>query len=251
MVAHTRLDCAVASAGIMRHAAAQAIHHTSHRSAFGKLLVEQPLMQNVLADLVIESEATTASVMRLARAYDEAREDESARVFQRIATAVLKYWICKRAPNHVYESLECFGGNGYVEESIMARLYREAPLSSIWEGSGNVICLDVLRAIEREPQSLGVLFDELKLVRGADRRLDAFVDELQKEFNDKSNLEARARRITERLALALQGSLVVQSSPPPVADAFCASRLNPSNGTYGTLPDSVDFRSIIERASTR
>jgi putative acyl-CoA dehydrogenase len=233
----------------MRQALAQAMHHTAHRSAFGRLLIEQPLMKNVLADLALEVEAATVSMLRLARAYDDGRHDERARVFARIATAVLKYWICQRAPNLVYEALQCLGGSGYVEESIMSRLYREAPLSSIWEGSGNVICLDVLRAMRREPDALPALMDELGLARGADSRLDTFVDELREELSDQADVELRARRITEKMALALQGSLVVRNSPSYVADAFCASRLgNKSHHLYGALPASVDFDQIIARA---
>ncbi len=249
MVAHTRLDCAVTSAALMHQAVSQAIHHTRHRSAFGKLIVDQPLMQNVLADLALEAEAATVSVMRLARAYDEAQLDDGARSFRRLATAVLKYWICKRAPGHVYESLECLGGNGYVEESVMSRIYREAPLSSIWEGSGNVICLDVLRAMEREPQSVSLFMDELELSRGANKYLDSFVVELQKELSDRANIEERARIVTGKMALALQAALVARNSPSFVSDAFCASRLKSVSGIYGALTDRVDFRNIIERAS--
>jgi putative acyl-CoA dehydrogenase len=248
MVAHTRLDCMVTSAALMRQALTQAIHHTAHRAAFGRLLIDQPLMQNVLADLALEVEAATLSAMRLARTYDDARSDDEARVFQRIATAVLKYWVCKRTPNHVYESLECLGGNGYVEEAMLSRLYREAPLSSIWEGSGNVICLDVLRAMGREPESVTTLMGELSLSRGANRHLDEFVVDLEKELSDTMNLETRARRIAEKMALALQASLMVRHSPAFASDAFCASRLKPSSGVYGTLADSVEFRKIVERA---
>lgn len=249
MVAHTRLDCAVTSAALMRQAVSQAIHHTRHRSAFGKLIADQPLMQNVLADLALEAEAATVSVMRLARAYDEAQLDDGARSFRRLATAVLKYWICKRAPGHVYESLECLGGNGYVEESVMSRIYREAPLSSIWEGSGNVICLDVLRAMGREPESVSLFMDELELSRGANKYLDEFIVELQKELSDRANIEQRARIVTGKMALALQAALVARNSPSFVSDAFCASRLKSVSGVYGALTDRVDFRNIIERAS--
>ena len=205
-------------------------------------------MQNVLADLAIEAEAATVGMLRLARAYDEGRKDERARAFARLATAVLKYWICKRTPGHVYEAMECLGGNGYVEESVMPRLYREAPLSSIWEGSGNVICLDVLRAMARSPEALPVFLYELTESRGADRRLDKFIFDLHQELNDLSDLESRARTITEKMALALQGALLVRHSPPAVADAFCASRLEGGAGkVYGTLPAGVDFKQIIER----
>jgi putative acyl-CoA dehydrogenase len=249
MVSHTRLDCLISSAGLMRQAVAQATHHAAHRSAFGHLLADQPLMQNVLADLALESEAATLAMLRLARAYDESRDNESARPFARIATAVLKYWVCKRTPEHVYESLECHGGGGYVEESIMPRLYREAPLSSIWEGSGNVICLDILRAMEREPETLEMLLEELSLTRGADSRLDKFIDELRKDLSDLSNLEVTARIIAGRMAVALQASLLITNSPSFVADAFCASRLESVHGrTYGTLSPDTDFKAIIKRA---
>jgi putative acyl-CoA dehydrogenase len=210
----------------------------------------------VLADLCLESEATTALAMRLARAYDEARadadagEDESdAQLFKRLATAVGKFWTCKRAPNHAFEALECHGGAGYVEESGMPRLYREAPLASIWEGSGNVMSLDVLRALMRSPRSLEVFFDEVEQAQGADARLDASVTKLKQQFTDPSTLEQRARRVVEGMALCLQGSLLVRNAPPAVADAFCAGRLSDEGGLeYGTLPAGVDFEGIIERS---
>ena len=256
MVGHTRLDCVIGSAAGMRVGVVNALHHTAHRSAFGKLLIEQPLMRNVLADLCLESEATTALAMRLARAYDEARadadagEDESdAQLFKRLATAVGKFWTCKRAPNHAFEALECHGGAGYVEESGMPRLYREAPLASIWEGSGNVMSLDVLRALMRSPRSLEVFFDEVEQAQGADARLDASVTKLKQQFTDPSTLEQRARRVVEGMALCLQGSLLVRNAPPAVADAFCAGRLSDEGGLeYGTLPAGVDFEGIIERS---
>jgi putative acyl-CoA dehydrogenase len=233
----------------MRQAVAQALHHCAHRSAFGKKLADQPLMQNVLADLAIESEAATTAMMRLARAYDEGAGDERQNLFKRLATAVVKYWVCKRCPVAVGEALECLGGNGYVEESMLPRLYREAPLSSIWEGSGNVMCLDVLRAMGRSPESVEAFFDEIELARGADRRLDAFVDRLRSDLTDFDAVETRARGVVERLALALQGSLLVRNADPAVADAFSASRLGGEHGlAFGTLPRGVDFRRIIERA---
>ncbi len=249
MVSHTRLDCVIGSASLMRQAVAQALHHTAHRAAFGKLLNQQPLMQNVLADLAIESEAATVSLLRLARAYDDGREEVEARAFSRLATAVLKYWICKRTAGLVHEALECHGGAGYVEESILPRLYREAPLSSIWEGSGNVICLDVLRALRREPESLTALLSEIELARGLSPHLDAFVAGLQADLRETASLELRARVITERLALALQASLLLRNSPAYVAEAFCASRLQGGGPTvYGTLPSDIAFARIIERA---
>jgi putative acyl-CoA dehydrogenase len=251
MVNHTRLDCASGSAGIMRQALTQALHHTRHRAAFGKRLIDQPLMRSVLVDLAIESEAATTLTLWLASRYD-ARDDASPaeRALTRIATAITKYWICKRCPGHVGEALECLGGAGYVEESIMPRLYREAPLSSIWEGSGNVICLDVLRAISREPESLPALLAELERSRGADRRLDAHLDRVRAQLRDDDQIIARARRIVESLALALQGALLVQHAPPAIADAFCAARLDDRYGhIYGALPRGLDRRAILERAA--
>jgi putative acyl-CoA dehydrogenase len=256
MVGHTRLDCVLGSAAGMRWAAVNATHHAAHRSAFGKRLIDQPLMRNVLADLCVESEAATALAMRLARAYDEAGEDaregrdsSEAQLFKRLATAVGKYWVCKRTPHHAFEALECLGGNGYVEESGMPRLYREAPLMSVWEGSGNVISLDVLRALSRSPESLGVFFAELDQARGGDPRLDAHLDSLHKEFSNPENLETRARRVVEKMALGLQGALLVRHAPAAVADAFCASRLQRDAGLeYGTLPADSDFETIIERS---
>ncbi len=256
MVGHTRLDCVIGAAAGMRTGVVAATHHTAHRSAFGKLLADQPLMRNVLADLCIESEATTALAMRLARAYDEAHADadasedsSDAQLFKRLATAVGKYWTCKRAPNHAFECLECHGGAGYVEESGMPRLYREAPLASIWEGSGNVMSLDVLRALTRSPRSLEVFVDEVEQARGADARLDASVAKLKDQFaQDPATLEQRARRVVESMALCLQGSLLVRNGAPAVADAFCASRLAGDAGLeYGTLPAGVDFEGIIAR----
>jgi putative acyl-CoA dehydrogenase len=249
MVNHTRLDCSLGSAAGMRHGVAQAIHHAKHRSAFGNLLVAQPLMQNVLADLAIESEAATIGAMRLARAYDEAiAGDEHSEQFKRLANAVLKYWICKRAPMHAGEALECLGGNGYVEESGMPRLYREAPLASIWEGSGNVQCLDVLRAMARSPRSAEAFFTEVDEAAGADARLDSYVAGLRHGLTDLEGIEARARRVVEHMALALQGSLLVRFGDPAVADAFCASRLGGEGGrAFGTLPPGTDFARIVER----
>ncbi len=258
MVGHTRLDCVIGAAAGMRSGVVSAIHHATHRSAFGKKLIDQPLMRNVLADLCLESEATTALAMRLARAYDEAHadvidgpaeNDSDAQLFKRLATAVGKFWTCKRAPNHAFESLECLGGAGYVEESGMPRLYREAPLASIWEGSGNVMSLDVLRAMTRSPRSLEVFLAEVEEATGADARLDAGVARLKQQFADPSTLEQRARRVVESMALCLQGSLLVRNAPPAVADAFCAARLSGEGGLeYGTLPAGLDFEGIIARS---
>jgi len=248
MVNHTRLDCVIGTAAIMRFAVEQATWHTSHRAAFGKTLIDQPLMTNVLADLCLESEAATLAAMRLARAYDNPDDDRAETLFKRLATAVIKYWVCKRGPAVTGEALECLGGNGYVEASGMPRLYREAPLSSIWEGSGNVIALDVLRALSSSPESLDAFFAEVELAAGADPRLDAHVAAVRDEFTRPEGLETRARRIVEGLALALQGSLVVRHSPPAVADAFCAARLDGDAGlAFGTLPAGVDTRAIVER----
>ncbi len=249
MVNYTRLDCATGSSTGMRHGVAQAINHAQNRSTFGKLLAEQPLMQNVLADLAVESEAATISSLRLARAYDEAvAGDEQAESFKRIANAVLKYWICKRAPWHAVECLESLGGNGYVEESGMPMLYREAPLSSIWEGSGNVQCLDVLRAMVKSPASLNAFFDEVG--EASDPRLDPFVEKLRADLTDMDGIESRARNLVERMALSLQGSLLVRFGDEAVADAFFASRLSGERGgAFGTLPAGTDFERIIERHS--
>ena len=252
MVGHTRLDCAIGASAGMRSGVAQAIFYDSQRSAFGKKLVDQPLMTNVLADLSIESEAATASMMRLARAYDDAAGgDDRAALFQRIATPVLKYWICKRAPWHAVESLECLGGNGYAEESGMPRLFRESPLTSIWEGSGNVQCLDALRAMVKSPASTEVFFEEVGEAAGSDARLDAFVGDLRESMGkDPETMEVRARRIVEGMALALQGSLLVRHGDPDVADAFCASRLGGDWGqAFGTLPAGIDYPSIISRSA--
>jgi putative acyl-CoA dehydrogenase len=250
MVAHTRLDCVLGATSTIRQATAQALHHAAHRAAFGKALVDQPLMRVVLADLAVESEAATVTAMRLARAFDDAaRGDEAAGAFRRLATAVGKYWVCKRQPTVVGEALECLGGNGYVEESIMPRLFRESPLNGIWEGSGNVICLDVLRALAREPQAIEVFLGELDATAGADPRLDTAVGLVRAELGDIVGIEARARRVVEAMALAFQGSLLVRFGHPAVADAFLASRLAGDEGlALGTLPTGVDEGTIIERA---
>jgi putative acyl-CoA dehydrogenase len=248
MVQHTRLDCVIGSASLMRQAVVQAVHHARYRQAFGRLLIAQPLMQNVLADLCLESEAATVLMMRLARAFDARESDAAERGFARLGTAVAKYWVSKRGPAHVNEALECLGGNGFVEESILPRLYREAPLNSIWEGSGNVICLDILRAIHKEPDAVASVGDEIRLARGADRRFDAFADRLEKELPSAAT-EVEARRLAERLALALQASLLIRHSISEVADAFCATRLaNEGGRAFGTLPAKTGFRAIIERA---
>jgi putative acyl-CoA dehydrogenase len=248
MVNHTRLDCVLNSAGLLRAALAEATHHTAHRSAFGRRLIEQPLMQNVLADLCIESEAATLTGMRLARAYDDAASDEQQARFKRLATAVSKYWICKSAVWSIGEALECLGGNGYVEESGMPRLYREAPLNSIWEGSGNINALDVLRATAHVPGACDSFLAELALASGAEPRLHTYVDTLKEELAEPGEIELRARRVVERMGIALQASVLIRHGNPVVADAFCATRLHGDHGrALGTLPAGIDFRAIIER----
>jgi putative acyl-CoA dehydrogenase len=249
MVAMTRLDCIIGSSTLMREATVQAAHHAQHRSAFGGLLIDKPLMRNVLADLSLESEAATTLMMRIAGAVDRAsRGDQQEQAFKRLATAVGKYWITKRAPNVAAEALECLGGNGYVEESGLPRLYREAPLNSVWEGSGNVNALDVLRAMAREPASVDAFFAEVDLARGADPRLDDAVLGIKAGIADLDEIESRARRLVERMALVLQASLLVRHAPQPVADAFCASRLAGDWGhAFGTLPRGVDTGALVER----
>src|SRR3954471_10127085 len=245
MVNTTRLDCVLGSAATVRAALTQAIHHARHRRAFGALLVDQPLMQNVLADLAVESEAATALAVRLAAALDAG---ESA--FLRLAGAAAKFWVCKRTPAVVGEAMEVLGGNGYVEESGLPRLYRQAPLNSIWEGSGNVIALDVLRAMGRSSDTLAAVSDEIELARGADGRFDDAVNRLHAELGDPEQLPVRARRIAGLLALCLQGSLLLRFSPAPVADAFCATRLAGDWGAVlGTLPAGVPARDVVERAT--
>lgn len=249
MVNYTRLDCVIGAAAGMRQAVVAATHHASYRSAFGRLLVEQPLMQNVLADLIIESEAATLLALRLAHACDRAETDAHEVLVRRIGTAVGKYWVTKRAPAHAAEALECLGGNGYVEESIMPRLYREAPLGSIWEGSGNVNCLDVLRAMAKEPETVEAFLTEVTRQQGADARLDGAITSFKRELTNPSTLEVGARRLVEQMALLWQGALLIQYGHPAVADAFCASRLAGDWGrAFGTLPAEADFPAIIARA---
>ncbi|MBC7630033.1 acyl-CoA dehydrogenase family protein, partial [Aeromicrobium sp.] len=249
MVSATRMDCILGSAGIMRKALAEAAWHTSHRSAFGATLADQPAMINVLADLAVESEAATLVSMRLASAVDKPH-DAHEQALRRIGLALEKFWVCKRTPFMVAEALECFGGNGYVEESGMPLLFRESPLNSIWEGSGNVNALDVLRALAREPESLDAWITEVGSARGEDSRLDAAVDEVLVELADLSDVEARARRIAGRMAAALQGATLVKHGDPSVADAFCASRLGGDwGGTFGTLPRGLDLVGIVDRTT--
>ncbi|WP_367435779.1 acyl-CoA dehydrogenase family protein [Streptomyces celluloflavus] len=247
MVAATRLDCVSGAAAVMRQAVAQALHHTAYREAFGGRLIDKPLMRNVLADLALESEAATTLALRLAAAYDSGTEQD--RDFLRLAVPAAKYWVTKRCTPMVAEALECLGGNGYVEESGMPRLLREAPLNSIWEGSGNVQALDVLRALRREPAALNAFLTELGGVRGADHRLDRAIRGLLTELADLDGIEARARRLVERMALVLQGALLVRHAPSEVADAFCASRLGGDAGAaFGTLPHTLGLGAIVARA---
>ncbi|MGN6250765.1 MAG: acyl-CoA dehydrogenase family protein [Marmoricola sp.] len=252
MVNMTRLDCVIGSSAGMRTALALAAHHARHRSAFGKLLIDLPAMRNVLADLQVESEAATTAMFRLAGANDRAiRGDEGEAALRRIALAVTKYYVCKRAPMVAGEALECLGGNGYIEEFDAARVYRELPLLSIWEGSGNVAALDALRAMVREPHTLDAFFTEAELAIGSDARYDDAVDRLKKEFTSFDDMELRARRVVEQMALVFQGSQLLRHSPAAVADAFCASRLARDwGGAFGTLPAGLDLAPILERTET-
>ena len=249
MVAMTRFDCMIGSSGGLRQATAQALHHCRHRSAFGATLSDQPLMQNVLADLALESEAALAMTLRVARALDN-QADEHERLLTRLATPVGKYWICKRTPNHAYEAMECIGGSGVMENCIMPRLYREAPVNAIWEGSGNVQCLDTLRALQKSPESLAAFFTELDRAKGGDTRFDRFVGQLKTDFANTDDLQYRARNLVDRLALGFQAAQLLQHSDAAVADAFCAARLESHGGlNYGNLPSGVDAKAIIQRAT--
>ena len=249
----TRFDIVVAAAGMMRAAVHQALHWTEHRVAFGRRLVEQPLMQNVLADLAIESEAAMLLAFRLARAFDRMHEDEQERLITRIVTPVAKYWLCKRLPMMIAECMEVLGGNGFVEEAgPIARLYREAPLNGIWEGSGNVICLDVLRAMQKTPNARDALFRELGPGIERDGRVSRYLDVIGTELGNAQGLEGCARRITEMLAQLLSAALLVQHAPKDVVDAFCTGRLSRDGGkAFGTLPGRVECGAIIERARLR
>jgi putative acyl-CoA dehydrogenase len=247
MANYTRLDCAIGSSSLMRQALAQALHHAKHRTAFQRKLIDQPLMTNVLADMALESEAAAALTFRLARAYDE--DTEEAAVFRRVLTPAAKFWICKRAPALTYEAMEVLGGSGYIEESIMPRLYREAPVNSIWEGSGNVMCLDVLRAIERTPHAAEVLAAELDI--DVEPRVRPFLDRLSQRLsgNDRHD-EAQARALVRDLVLSLQAVLLVKHAPAEIADGFCASRLGDGAGAaFGLLPGGIDAHAIVARAA--
>jgi len=244
-----RLDFVIGSAGLMRQALSQAIHHTSNRRAFQRNLVDLPIMRNVVADLAVESEAMMWMSMRLAAALDRAETNRAEGLLSRICTPVAKYWACKRAPAFVAEALECHGGNGFIADHLMERLYREAPLNGIWEGTGNVICLDVLRSMTREPETVGVFLDELRTARGGNARLDSYADDLTRRLADPAALEPVARRVVEMMAFALQASLLVRYSSPAVADAFCTTRLDGDWGqAFGTVPRGLDTQAIVDRA---
>jgi putative acyl-CoA dehydrogenase len=246
---YTRLDCAIGSAGLMRQAVAQAIHHASHRTVFQRKLADQTLMTRVLADLALEAEAAMLLALRLARAYDR-QADAAETAFRRLVTPAAKYWICKRGPTLAAEAMEVLGGNGYVEESIMPRLYREAPVNSIWEGSGNIMCLDVLRALGRNAESGEALRNELAASRGGDARLDRFAATLDGDLAKSAGDEGNARRLVEAMVLALQAALLLRGAPSGIAEAFCASRLGGDWGhAFGTLPDGDGLVPIVERAA--
>ncbi len=248
MAHHTRFDIVVGVAGMMRAALNLALHHTRHRQAFGRVLIEQPLMQNVLADLALEMEAATLLAFRLARAFDHMHTDAHERLMTRLITPIAKYWLCKRLTWFVTEAMECHGGNGYVEENPIARLYREAPLNGIWEGSGNVICLDVLRALNKEPGARDALMREMKPAAESEPRLRVWLAAIAAQLSDTHNIEARARIITEQLALALQAALMIQHASPAAAEAFCATRLAGQGGyMFGTLPRGVACAELVAR----
>jgi putative acyl-CoA dehydrogenase len=249
MVQHTRLDCAIAPAAYMRQSLALACWHAAHRSAFQKKLLDQPLMQTLLADMTIESEAATALVFRVAQGFDEAGTSVEAAAFSRIATPVAKYWLNKRVVNFVYEAMEVHGGAGYVEESVLPRIFRQSPLNSIWEGSGNVICLDVLRAMRREPESIDALIKEIDSVRGASGEFDRASERLKERFAQPIG-EADARRLVEQMALVLQGAVLLRHAPSAIADAFCATRLAERPGVaYGAPAANLDAHAILSRAA--
>jgi putative acyl-CoA dehydrogenase len=248
MVNHTRLDCILGSTALMRQGVAQAGWHAAHRSAFGRRLVDQPLMTNVLADLALESEAATMAALRLARAYDAPAGDTHEKLLQRLVTPVIKFWTCKRAPQHGAEALECLGGNGYVEDSGLPRLFRQSPVNGVWEGSGNVICLDVLRALSREPEALEAYWSEVGEAGAGDARLARAVDDLHVDLADLATIEFRARTVVERMAVVFAASLLIRFAPPAVADAFCGSRLSGGGaGAFGTLGGTAGAAVLLER----
>jgi putative acyl-CoA dehydrogenase len=244
----TRFDIVVASAGMMRAGLTQALHHCEHRAAFGRRLVEHAAMQNVLADLALESEAATLTAFRLAEAFDRGAGDANERMLARIMTPLAKYWLCKRNPVFTFEAMECLGGNGFVEDGPFGRLFRESPLNGIWEGSGNVICLDVLRSVEREPESLTALLGEIRAAAPENAQLKAMLGRLERAFEDRTNLESRARRLVEMAATALQASLMLRHADARAAEAFCASRLGGDWGhVFGTLPAQSDCAALADR----
>ena len=246
MVIGNRIYCAVSSASLMRQAVVQVLHHVSHRSAFQKRLIDQPLMRNVVTDMVLESEAALNLSLRVARAVDNQNSNEDERSFARISTAISKYWVTKRAPYLIFEALECHGGPGYIEESVMPRLYREAPLNSIWEGSGNVMCLDVLRALQRDKNALPALFKELDLAKGANRNFDVSLDDLKSKLESSKGIETEARLITEKMACLIQASIFIRSGQREKISAFCDSRLGSTwSGAFGTLSEGTNFEEII------
>ena len=252
MVSLTRLDCMIGSTALMRQALVQALHHVSSREAFGAKLIAQPLMANVLADLTLEVSASLALTMRVASAVDASRSNKNEAAFARLATAIGKYWICKRTPAFVNEAQECLGGIGYVEENMMPRLYRQAPLNSIWEGSANVQCLDVLRTLTKEPYAKAALFNELAKAKGKNTFYDSHVANLAIAFEDKDTLEVRSRLVVEHTALALQAALLLNADDITIAETFCQARLGKQHGwAYGTLPADTSFTEIIERGMLR
>ena len=248
MVSMTRLDCMIGSSALMRQALVQVLHHVSNREAFNAKLINQPLMSNVIADLTLDTHASLSLTMRVARAVDSSANNKQEAAFARIATAIGKYWICKRTPSFVNEAQECLGGIGYVEENILPRLYRQAPLNSIWEGCGNVQCLDILRTLRKEPEAKSVLFNELNSARGKNRYYDQHIDSLASAFKETDTLEVRSRLIAEHAALALQACLLLNGEDSTMAEAFCQARLSGQHGlAYGTLPASSEFEAIIKR----
>lgn len=251
MVAMTRFDCMIGSSALMRQSVAQITHHCQSRFAFGKALTQQPLMQNVLSDLILESEASTALSMRLARALDMSPHNEQEKHLVRIGTAIGKYWICKRTPGHAYEAMECIGGSGVMEDCIMPRIFRESPINTIWEGSGNVQCLDMLRALQKTPETLDAFMNEIHSSANKHPLISNTLDTLHKDFADKENLEYRSRSIVEKMALLFQASSLLQYGNDLVADAFCSARLKNENKgwVYGTLPANINCNAIIKRAT--
>ncbi|HET9236553.1 MAG TPA: isovaleryl-CoA dehydrogenase [Oligoflexus sp.] len=247
MGTYTRLDCAIGTAGLMRQGLSQALHHANHRQTFGKKLCHHPLMQNVLADLALESEAATALAMRLARAFDQ-QEDEAETIVRRLLTPAAKFWVCKRGCEFMEEAMEVLGGNGYCEDYNLPRMYREMPVNSIWEGSGNIMCLDVLRALQKNPRAMDVLAHEMQ-AGAAHPLLDRHRDGIMQRLKTETAQEAMARRLTQDLILGVQAALLLRHAPPYVAEAFCQSRLAHDWGyTYGSLGPTVHFSAILERA---